>query len=123
MLRRFAFALLAVVFAAGLATADEAKKDVKKAETKAAAQKATGTIKSVGTNDFVVTDANGKDLTFAVDKDTFVYAKGASHKMDALKADGKPAQISEFLQAKQNVSVEYADKDGTMVAKEVRVKK
>ncbi len=123
MLRRFAFALLAVVFAAGLATADEAKKEEKKAETKAAAQKATGVIKSVGTNEFVVTDANGKDLTFAVDKDTFVYAKGASHKMDALKADGKPAQISEFLQAKQNVSVEYADKDGKMMAKEVRVKK
>jgi len=114
MLRRSAFALLAVVFAAGLATAAEAKKDVKKV---------TGTIKSVGTNDFVVTDAAGKDLTLAVDKDTFIYAKGASHKMDALKADGKPAQISEFLEAKQNVSAEFTEKDGKMVAKEVRVKK
>ena len=122
MVRRLAFALLAVVFAAGFAAADDAKKDVK-ADTKATVQKAMGTVKSVSANSFVVSDESGKDLTFAVDKDTFVYAKGASHKIDALKADGKPAAISEFLAEKQKVTVEYAEKDGKMMAKEVRVKK
>ena len=48
--------------------------------------------------------------------------KGGSHKMDAVKADGKPAVISEFLAAKQDVRVEYVVKDGKMMAKEVRVK-
>ncbi len=123
MLRRLSFALLAIVFAAGIAVADEATKDTKKAEPKAAALKAAGTVKSVAANDFVVTDEAGKDLTFAVDKNTVIYAKGASHKMDALKADGKPAQLSEFLSEKQAVTVAYTEKDGKMTAKEVRVKK
>ena len=48
--------------------------------------------------------------------------KGGTHKMDAVKADGKPAQLSEFLAAKNEVHVEYLEKDGKMVAKEVRVK-
>ncbi len=136
MLRRLAFALLAVVFAAGFAFAQDVKKDAKEAkqatkdtakdvktEAKAATQKVMGTVKSVGTNDFVVTDQAGKDQTFAVDKDTVVHSSGASHKMDALKADGKPAQISEFLKEKEHVTVYYTEKDGKMTAKEVRVKK
>ena len=43
--------------------------------------------------------------------------------MDALKADGKPATISEFISAKQTVVVTYTEKDGKMTAKEVHVKK
>jgi hypothetical protein len=70
----------------------------------------------------VVTDSSGKDWSFDVDKSTTVLVKGGSHKMDAIKADGKPAQLSEFLAAKQEVSVAYSEKDGKMLAKEVRVK-
>ena len=109
MVRRIAFSLLAVLFVAGLAVAGDVKD-------------AAGTVKSVTGTGFVVTDHAGKDWSFDVDKTTIVLAKGASHKMDALKADGKPAQLSEFLQEKQNVSVKYAEKDGKMMAKEVRVK-
>jgi hypothetical protein len=109
MVRRFAFALLAVLFVAGLAVAGDMKD-------------ASGTVKSVTGTGFVVTDSGGKDWSFDVDKTTTVLAKGASHKMDALKADGKPAQLTEFLSAKQNVTVKYAEKEGKMMAKEVRVK-
>ena len=70
----------------------------------------------------MVTDSAGKDLSFDVDKNTLVLVKGGSHKMDAIKADGKPAQLSEFLAAKNEVQVQYAEKDGKMLAKEVRVK-
>jgi hypothetical protein len=100
--------LLVLLVVAGVAVA---------ADTKAA----TGTVKSVGGNNFVVTDSGGKDWTFDVTKSTLIMVKGGSHKMDAIKADGKPAQLSEFLAAKQEVRVEYTEADGKMVAKEVRV--
>ena len=107
MVRRVALALLALLVVAGLAVAAD--------------MTASGTVKSVTGNSFVVTDKGGKDMTFDVDKATLVLVKGGSHKMDAVKADGKPAQLSEFLAAKQEVHVSYAEKDGKMMAKEVRV--
>jgi ABC-type Fe3+-hydroxamate transport system substrate-binding protein len=109
MARKVAYALLAVLFVAGLAVAGDTKD-------------ASGTVKSVSASGFVVTDAAGKELTFEVDKTTTVIAKGASHKMDALKADGKTPTIGEFLSEKQMVHVRYVEKDGKAMAKEVRVR-
>ena len=43
--------------------------------------------------------------------------------MDALKADGKPALIGEFISEKQVVAVKYCEKDSKLIAKEVHVKK
>jgi len=109
MLRRLALSLLALTFAASLAVSGETKE-------------AKGTVKSVATNSFVVSDTASKDWSFDVDKNTMVLVKGGSHKMDAIKADGKPAQLGEFLAANQEVTVQYMEKDGKMVAKEIRVK-
>ena len=109
MVRKVALSLLALVFVAGVAVASDAKE-------------ANGTVKSVAGNTFVVTDSGGKDWSFDVDKSTMVQVKGGSHKMNAVKSDGKPAQLSEFLAAKQSVHVEYSEKDGKNVAKSVRVK-
>ena len=106
MVRRMLLCL-ALVFVAQLAVAGDSK---------------DGAVKSVAGSSFVVTDSAGKDWSFHVDKNTKVLVKGGSHKMDAVKADGKPAQLSEFLAAKNEVHVEYLEKDGKMVAKEVRVK-
>jgi hypothetical protein len=108
MVRRIVLGL-AFLFVAQLAVASDTKE-------------ANGTVKSVSGGSFVVTDSTGKDWSFDVDKSTMVLVKGGSHKMDAVKADGKPAQLSEFIAAKQDVRVEYAMKDGKMLAKEVRVK-
>jgi len=106
MVRRMLLCL-AFVFVAQLAVAGDTK---------------GGTVKSVAGSSFVVTDSAGKDWSFDVDKNTKVLVRGGTHKMDAVKADGKPAQLSEFLAAKNEVHVEYLEKDGKMVAKEVRVK-
>lgn len=106
MLRRMLLCL-AFVFVAQLAVAGDTK---------------DGIVKSVAGSNFVVTDSAGKDWSIDVDKNTKVLVKGGTHKMDAVKADGKPAQLSEFLAAKNEVHVEYLEKDGKMVAKEVRVK-
>ena len=88
------------------------------------AKEVTGTVKAVTGGTFVVTDSAAKDWTFSVDsKETLVVAKGGSHKMDKLKADGKPATIGEFIAEKDKVVVNYAEKDGKLTAKEVHVKK
>jgi hypothetical protein len=110
MVRRFVGVAL-VVLVAGFAFA-------------ATVKEATGTVKAVTGGTFVVTDSAAKDWTFVVDsKETLVVAKGSHHKMDALKADGKPPTISEFLSEKQAVTVKYFEKDGKLIAKEVHVKK
>jgi ABC-type Fe3+-hydroxamate transport system substrate-binding protein len=109
MVRRIAGVALAVLFVAGLAAAGDTKE-------------AMGTVKSVTADSITVTDSAAKDWTFAVDKETTVVASGASHKMDRLKADGKPTTITEFVAVKKNVVVKYAEKDGKMIAKEVQVK-
>ena len=107
MVRRIMMCL-AVLFVANFAAAGDMTAD--------------GTVKSVSGAGFVVTDSAGKDWNFDVDKSTTVLVKGGSHKMDAVKDDGKAAQLSEFLSAKQSVHVSYAEKNGKMMAKEVRVK-
>jgi hypothetical protein len=112
MVRKLTGATLALLVA-GLAFGGEGKD----------AKELTGTVKSVSGGTFIVTDTASKDWTFAVDsKETLVVAKGGSHKLDQLKADGKPAVLSEFLSEKQLVDVKYYEKGGKMVAKKVHVK-
>jgi hypothetical protein len=109
MVRRIACATLALLFVAGLAVAGEAK------ET-------TGKVKAVAANSITIADSAAKEMTFVVDKDTMVMASGASHKMDKLKADGKPTVITEFVSVDKPVVIKYVEKDGKQVAKEVHVK-
>jgi ABC-type Fe3+-hydroxamate transport system substrate-binding protein len=109
MIRRIACATLALLFVGGLAVAGEAKE-------------ATGKVKAVEASSITITDTAAKEMTFVVDKDTTVVAKGASHKMDKLKADGKPTVITEFVAPDKTVTVKYVEKDGKQVAKEVKVK-
>ena len=76
----------------------------------AADKEVTGTVKSITGGTFVVTDSAAKDWTFAVDsKETLVVAKGGHHKLDALKAGGKPATIDQFMAPKDKVVVRYGE--------------
>jgi hypothetical protein len=109
MIRRIACATLALLFVAGLAVAGDAKE-------------AMGKVKAVAADSITIADSAAKEMTFVVDKETTVTASGASHKMDKLKADGKPAVITEFVKVDKTVSVKYVEKDGKQVAKEVTVK-
>jgi hypothetical protein len=109
MMRRIACATLALLFVAGLAVAGDAKE-------------AMGKVKAVVADSITITDSAAKEMTFVVDKDTTVTASGASHKMDKLKADGKPSVITEFVAVDKTVSIKYVEKDGKTVAREVSVK-
>lgn len=109
MVRKIAFVALALLVGGFVAAAEN---------------EVTGTVKSVTGGTFVITDGAAKDWTFVVEgKETLVVAKGGRHKMDKLKADGKPATLSEFIAEKDKVVVKYGEKEGKLVAKEVHVKK
>jgi hypothetical protein len=91
------------------------------AQMKSETKEASGTVKSVAADTLTITD-HGKDMTFIVDNDTSVVAKGATHKMMAAKDAGKSTKITDFVMDKQSISVKYAEKDGKMYAKEIRVR-
>jgi len=109
MIRKIACAALALLFVAGLAVAGDAKE-------------ATGKVKAVAANSITIADSAAKEMTFVVDKETMVVASGGSHKMDKLKADGKPTVITEFVSVNKPVVIKYVEKDGKQIAKEVQVK-
>jgi hypothetical protein len=81
-----------------------------------------GTVRSVLPNGFTVVDASGKEWGFTVDKDSLILAKGASHKMDRLKADGKLPTIDEFISKDESVYVRYQERNGRLVVEELRAR-
>jgi hypothetical protein len=78
---------------------------------------ANGKVKSVSASSMVITD-NGKDLTFAVDKDTKVLAKGAG---TATRAAGGSIAFTKLVGVGDTVSVSYAGIGQAMRATEVRI--
>jgi hypothetical protein len=91
------------------------------AQGKMETKEASGTVKSLAPDTLTITD-HGKDMTFVIDNETSVVAKGASHKMMDAKEAGKSTKITDFVMEKQSVNVKYAEKAGKMYAKEIRVK-
>jgi hypothetical protein len=84
---------------------------------------AKGTVKSVAADSVVVTDAAGKDWTFAVDAKTKLIAAGGSHKTAETKAAGKSPALADVVKAGAKVTVKYHELEGgTMHAAEVRVR-
>ena len=60
-------------------------------------------------------------MTFDIDKDTVVTAKGATHKSLALKVDGKASVLTEFVKVGDTVSVGYHDMAGAKHAATINV--
>lgn len=101
-----------------------AQKAAKKSEGKSDSAKsmsATGKVTAV-TGDSLSVKGKAGEWTFSVDKDTTVTAKGASHKMAALKADKTPTAITEFVNVGDDVSVKYHDMGATKHAAAVTVR-
>jgi hypothetical protein len=92
-----------------------------KSATAPKAMTAIGKVTAVSADSLTV---KGKDAewTFAVDKSTTVIAKGASHKMAAMKADKQPTLITEFVSVGDDVSVKYHDMGATKHAATVTVR-
>jgi hypothetical protein len=87
------------------------------AASAAASTTASGRVKSVTASSLVVTD-NGKDLTFMIDKDTRVLAKGAG---TATQAAGGAIAFTKLVTVGDTVSVSYTGTGAAMRATEVRM--
>lgn len=79
---------------------------------------AEGTVKSVTPGQLTIA-GDGKELTFVINKDTNVLARGAT---TATKAAGGSTSITTFVHTGDTVSVSYSDAAGKMTASEVRVR-
>ncbi len=111
-----AVGLLTAIALAGGATAEETKN-------------VTGTVKTASDDSLTIT-VDEKDWTFVVDKDTKVVAKDAEMMggKDAEMMGGKDAKMmggktkfTDFVKAKQKVTVSYHETDDKLHAAEVRI--
>ncbi len=96
-----------------------------KGQTTSSASKtlsATGSVKTVSPTALTITTKTG-DETFTVDSETKVTATGATHKTEAMKAENKATQITDFVSEGDTVAVRYHDMGGTKHAASVRVTK
>jgi hypothetical protein len=83
---------------------------------------AKGTVKTVAADSITVTDAAGKDWTFAVDAKTKLIAAGGTHKTAETKSLGKSPMIADMVKEGGKVAVKYHEMEGgKMHAAEVRV--
>jgi len=88
------------------------------AEPHESTKTANGTVKAVSLSQ-VTLASDGKDMTFAINRDTDVLARGASK---TTKAAGGTTTIADFVHNGDDVSITYVDKGGTMTASQVRVR-
>jgi len=86
------------------------------AQGKAKTMNMNGTVKSVTGNQLVVSGADGKDMTFAVDGSTKFVGKGLG-----TKAKSGKLTATDAVAANDHVRVAYHDMGGTMHAATVTV--
>ena len=89
-------------------------------KTSAKSLSASGTVTAVSPGSFTIKHKGG-ERTFATDKSTIVAIKGATRKMEALKAANKPAILTEFVGVGADVAVNYREMDGARHAAKVVV--
>jgi hypothetical protein len=104
---------LAVVFATGIALAGAATAEEE-------AKKVTGTVKTASDDSFTIT-VDEKDWTFVVDNDTKVVAKGAGTMTKDAKVMGEKTKFTDFVKAKQKVTVSYHEKEEKLHAAGVSI--
>lgn len=82
---------------------------------------AQGTVSAVAPESITVKPKTGDAMTFMIDKDTSVTAKGATHKSLALKADGKATVLTDFVKMGDTVTVAYHDMGSMKHASRINV--
>ena len=91
-----------------------------RAEPQGKTLNAMGTVSAV-TVDSLTVKGKTDTWTFAIDKDTTVTAKGATHKTLELKAEGKANKLTEFVKVGDTVTVGYHDQGAKKHAATIRV--
>ena len=95
------------------------KTDTAKSSSKTMTE--NGTVSAVTADSLTVKGKSG-DMTFDIDKDTNVQARGASHKTAEMKGEKKPTQITDFVHVGDTVTVRYHDMGDKKHAASVQVR-
>jgi hypothetical protein len=112
MIRNIAIAALVLGFFATLSLADQKKTE----DT----MTATGTVKTVTDQALTVTKG-AQSWDFVIDRETRVVRKGGTHDMAYSKEMHKPRTVSTIIKPDESVVVTYHEKDGKLLASEIRV--
>ena len=115
-------ASLAIVALPAIALAGQAQAKPDQPPPKPAAKTlvASGTVEKVAP-DSITVKGKTESLTFTVDKETTVTAKGATHKTLELKAEGKGTKLTDFVKTGDQVTVSYHDMGSMKHAAQIRV--
>jgi hypothetical protein len=116
MKRYLALAVAALLISAPVLAQDKAAKPA--ADKKLTA---TGSVTAV-TDKSLTVKVKDSELTFTVDKDTHVGAKGATKATAAAKDAKQPLTISQYVKAGDTVTVTYHDANGVKHAADVLVR-
>jgi hypothetical protein len=81
---------------------------------------ARGIVTSIGTGSIAINLANDTDVTFRIEADTCVVARGAGRKMRQAQAQGVPGvKLSDVLPIGVSVEVSYEERGGQRIARRI----
>ena len=122
-MKRLLVSCVVAVFALALVSAMAQEKPPpppKQVDKAAKVLSASGAVSAV-TADSVTIKAKSGEMVFSVDAETRITGKGLSTKSSALKKDGKPTTITEFVHVGDGVDVKYHDMGGSKHAESIRI--
>ena len=116
-MKRLLVSCVVAVFALALVSATAQEKQADKA---AKALSASGAVSAI-TADSITIKAKSGEMVFSIDAKTNITGKGLSTKASALKKDGKPTTVTEFVHVGDGVDVKYHDMGGSKHAESIRI--
>ena len=116
-MKRLLVSCVVAVFALALVSAMAQEKQ---ADKSAKVLSASGAVSAI-TADSVTIKAKSGEMVFSIDAKTNITGKGLSTKSSALKKDGKPTPITEFVHVGDAVDVKYHDMGGSKHAESIRI--
>jgi hypothetical protein len=122
IMKRLLVSCVVAVFTFALVSAGAQEKPAppKSVDKQAKVLSATGAVAAITADSVTIKAASG-EMTFSIDGKTNITGKGLSTKASALKKDGKPTTVTEFVHVGDGVAVKYHDMKGTNHAESIRI--
>ena len=119
-MKRLLVSFVVAVFALALGVGAQEKTAPKTADKQVKVMNATGNVSAI-TADSVTIKASSGEMMFSIDAKTKITGKGLSTQSSALKKDGKPTTVTEFVHVGDGVDVKYHDMGGSKHAESIRI--
>ena len=116
-MKRLLVSCVVAVFAVALVSAMAQEKQ---ADKSAKVLSASGAVSAISADSITIKAKSG-EMVFSIDAKTNITGKGLSTKNSALKKDGKPTTVTEFVHVGDGVDVKYHDMGGSKHAESIRI--